>query len=336
MSLWLDESYLKQIGYRLEGFKPLNTHVFNCRCPICGDSSKKQSKRRGYFFEGKDNLMYACHNCQANMSFAHFIKDFDFNLYKQYALEKFKDNHGRIDTTSKIDEFIENFPVKVIEERFNSFYDGLPTVAECRPGHIAYDLLKSRKIPRKFYDELFYCDNFPKWTESFTGKYSTLSEHPRIIIPFWDNNGRSPYFQGRSFGKLEPRYFTYKILEDSDYKAFGIDKIDRHDIVNVVEGPFDSMFLGNCVAVASSALNKFHIPGCKHRYIFDNEKRNKDICSLMRDTIKQGKSIVIWPAYIKEKDLNDMVIAGYDVEQLVAENTFNGLAAQLKFNEWVK
>lgn len=342
MSLWLDEMYLKQIGYRLEGFKPLNTHQWNCRCPICGDSEKKKSKRRGYFYERDDGLNYQCFNCQASMTFGSFLKDFDLNLYKQYALEKFKDKFGRSeekqDNEERIENFIEKQEAKVLEAKYKSFYDGLPSISELDSDHPAAVLLAKRKIPRKFWDDLFYCEKFVEWTEGFSDKYSTLTEHPRIIIPFWDHLGRSPYFQGRSFGKVEPRYFTYKILEDSDYKAYGLDKVDRMSIINVVEGPFDSMFLDNAVAVASSALHKFHVPGCKHRYIFDNEPRNKDIVKLLRETIKDGKTVVIWPDEVKGlgKDINELVLAGVDVKSVIEKNSFSGLQAQVKFNQWVR
>lgn len=342
MSLWLDEAYLKQILYRMPSWKQINTHQWNGRCVHCGDSEKKKNKKRGYFYERNDGLNFQCFNCQASETFATFLKWFDVNLYKQYYLEKFKDKFKRNDppvsTQERLDKFIEKQQAKVIDESYNSFYDGLPTVEDCGPGHEAFELLKSRKIPRKFFSELYYTDKFINWTEGFTEKYSNLTEHPRIIIPFWDNNGRSPYFQGRSFGKVEPRYFTYKILEDSDYKAYGLDKIDRMAIINVVEGPFDSMFLDNAVAVASSALHKFHVPGCKHRYIFDNEPRNKDIVKLLRETIKDGKTVVIWPDEVKGlgKDINELVLAGVDVKSVIEENSFSGLQAQVKFNQWVR
>jgi hypothetical protein len=37
-----------------------------------------------------------------------------------------------------------------------------------------------------------------------------------------------------------------------------------------------------------------------------------------------------------EKDINDMVIAGHDVQKIVECNTYSGLEAKLKFNTWKK
>ena len=53
-------------------------------------------------------------------------------------------------------------------------------------------------------------------------------------------------------------------------------------------------------------------------------------------TIDKGYSVVIWPIGIAEKDINDMFLAGHDVQDLVQLNTYSGLEAKLKFNLWKK
>ena len=45
---------------------------------------------------------------------------------------------------------------------------------------------------------------------------------------------------------------------------------------------------------------------------------------------------MIFPKEVLEKDLNDMVLAGRDVQKLVESNTYSGLEAKLKLNEWKK
>ena len=58
MSLFLDQKYLSLISNRLPLFKKKKDNTYNCRCIICGDSMKKASKARGYFFPNKDKLQY--------------------------------------------------------------------------------------------------------------------------------------------------------------------------------------------------------------------------------------------------------------------------------------
>ena len=70
--------------------------------------------------------------------------------------------------------------------------------------------------------------------------------------------------------------------------------------------------------------------------IFDNEPRNKEICKQIEKLILQDRKIVIWPDSIKEKDINDMVLANIPVEDIITNNTYQGAAAQLRFAEWRK
>ena len=37
---------------------------------------------------------------------------------------------------------------------------------------------------------------------------------------------------------------------------------------------------------------------------------------------------------LKEKDINDMVLAGKNVLDIIQKNCYNGLTSRLKFNEW--
>jgi len=71
-------------------------------------------------------------------------------------------------------------------------------------------------------------------------------------------------------------------------------------------------------------------------YVFDNEPRNKEIVSKYIKAIDNGERVVIWPNNIVEKDINDMVMAGHDVQNVVELNTYQGLEAKLKLTEWKK
>jgi hypothetical protein len=71
-------------------------------------------------------------------------------------------------------------------------------------------------------------------------------------------------------------------------------------------------------------------------FVYDNEPRNKQIVDRYQKCIAQGENIVIWPSAIKEKDINDMVMAGHDVESVVESNSYKGLEAKVKLNDWKK
>ena len=69
-------------------------------------------------------------------------------------------------------------------------------------------------------------------------------------------------------------------------------------------------------------------------WIYDNEPRNSEIVGRIGNVIDRGESVVIWPTTVSEKDINDMVMSGLDVQSVIESNTFNGLQAKLKFNTW--
>ena len=118
---------------------------------------------------------------------------------------------------------------------------------------------------------------------------------------------------------------------------FGINDINTSKPVYVVEGPIDSLFLDNCIAVASSSLGK--IKQLKQNdvdyvMVFDNQPRNKELCSLINKAINNNYKVVIWPQSISEKDINEMVLAGRNVKKIIFDNTFSGLEASAKFVGW--
>jgi hypothetical protein len=71
-------------------------------------------------------------------------------------------------------------------------------------------------------------------------------------------------------------------------------------------------------------------------YVFDNEPRNKQIVQKYIKTIDDGEQVVIWPSNIVEKDINEMVVAGHNVQDMIKSNTYKGLEAKLKLTEWKK
>ena len=73
-----------------------------------------------------------------------------------------------------------------------------------------------------------------------------------------------------------------------------------------------------------------------HIWIFDNEPRNREIVARISKVIDRGDKVVIWPKNIQQKDINDMHLAGHDVQSLVDCNVYQGLQATLKFNDWKK
>ena len=104
----------------------------------------------------------------------------------------------------------------------------------------------------------------------------------------------------------------------------------------MVEGPFDSTFITNSVALCGSDGDLGYLKGSNIIFVYDNEPRNREIVRRVEGCINRNEKVVIWPNNIVDKDINDMVLAGHDVMSVVELNTYSGLEAKIKFNNWKK
>ena len=124
------------------------------------------------------------------------------------------------------------------------------------------------------------------------------------------------------------------MLEDNAPKIYGLDDIKTAETVYVTEGPFDSTFISNSIAMcgADGDVNKWGITNPV--WIYDNEPRNKQIVERLATTISRGDRVVIFPKNILEKDINDMYLSGQNVQKVVESNIYQGLEAKLKLQDW--
>ena len=318
----IDSKFIGLVSSRLLKFKRVKSNLFNFRCPICGDSQKNKSKTRGYIYTVKADVNFKCHNCGASMTFNNFLKEVDPVLQKQYVFERFKDSKTGRGTV--VEEPIFKFEAP----KFKKSID-LPKASE-NPRSSGY--LMARQIDAsKFY----YAKKFKKFANSLKPTFdSEKYDEDRIIIPLYYEKNLIG-FQGRSIDPNPVKYITV-MLDDDAPKIYGLDNIRTDAPVYVTEGPFDSTFLRNAIAMcgADADVSKWGISNPV--WIYDNEPRNREIVNRISKTIDNGDSLVIFPSYIDEKDLNDMVMAGHDVQKIVECNTYSGLEAKLKFNTWKK
>ena len=326
---YIDTKYLNIISPYLQQFKKKGDNLWNFRCPYCGDSQKSRTKARGFVFRKKNDLFFKCHNCGVGASLGNLVKTVDSKTYKDYIFERYK--KGVETRSSPQPEFKFNAPMF----RKKGILEGLQSIKNLPDDHPARQIVERRKLPVESLSDLYLCESFFKFTNSIIkGKFPSLDgDHPRLIIPFRDESGEVFAYQGRAFGNEQPKYITIKIDEERE-KIFGLDKVDKSKPILVVEGPLDSLFLDNCIAVAGADFS--NIKG-NLTVIYDNEPRNKEINKQIEKTIDQGKSVCLWPDHMKEKDINDMIIAGYskkEVQEIITNNTFSGASAKLRFAEW--
>jgi len=326
----IDNQFVFNISGSLEQFKKKNKGVYNFRCPYCGDSQKYKNKARGYFFTVKNDLVYKCHNCGVGRSFSTFLKEQFPTQYDQYVMEKYKAGlTGKHRSVSK-PKF--NFDKPTFKRTVN-----LQPLSSLNNSHLALAYVMGRGLPLDKLDQLYYCPNFKVWTNGLKHTFkSTKHDEERIIIPLNDKNGNLMGFQGRAYhNPTQMRYITVMLEKDAP-KIYGLDKINDKEPIFIVEGPFDSLFLDNAVAMAGSDLDPRSFGWSDYIWVYDNEPRNREIINRIESTIDRGDKVVIWPSGIDDKDINDMFNSGIDPKSVIESNIYQGLQAKLKLNNWKK
>lgn len=327
MSIYIDKKFVNLVSGSLEKFKWKKETLATCRCFKCGDSKKNKSKTRGYFFENKGHYVYKCHNCGFACNLYGVLESISPTLCKEYAFEVFKDKNPE--------------PIKIEkpEKRQPAFSDLGTRIDLLNNEHRAVKYVESRQIPKEKYSNFYYCSDFSKVMSAFDREGKAEA---RLVIPFYDDDGKLIGVQGRSFDEGNPaiRYITLK-ADNQERLWYNLDKVNPHDTVFVTEGPIDSMFIPNGIAMQGAGWIEElpeKIQKSKVIFIFDNEPRNTEIVTLVGKYIDAGRNVVIWPSEIDKKDINDMVkVYGQNlVMRLIINNVYSGLKAKMKYTYWKK
>lgn len=341
MSLLNDIKYTLLLSPKFEKYQRKNDYLFNVRCPLCGDSKKNKNKMRGFIFKKDNRLIYHCHNCGAGMSLGNLIKNMDAGLYHEYTMENYKS--GQSNNSSFVKNTINIHPPKfgTVEKKL---YENAESCDKLPPEHFCIQYLKRRKIPEKYYNILYYTNDFSKFCEEIHPNHGKIiSSDKRLVIPFFDEYNELIAVSGRALEKSDDklRYVTLRLNDSEEKLIYGLDRVKKSEKVLLVEGPIDSLFLNNSLASAdanlgltASSLNMKDIT-----LVFDSEPRNREVVKLISKAIESGHNVVIWPETMIGKDINEFVMGGLspdEIQNIISNNTFNGIEAKLKFNMWKK
>ena len=341
--LWIDVKYANMLSLRLEKFK-LKKHspyLAQCRCPFCGDSDWSKNKTRGYIVEKSGKMFFFCHNCGKSTVFARLLQEVDQRLYDEYRLERLKELGGsdkrEIDPT----------PFKSDMSRFaKRRYEGsdllkqIKKISSLPAGHPAKVYVEKRGIPHNTHYRLYYAPKFVEWAQQAApDKLHKMKEHPRLIIPLIDRAGRLFGFQGRSFDKKDPMRYITIMMDEEQVKVFGLDHVDLSKDTFILEGPLDSLFCPNALAMAGADVDvTSFMPKENAIFVYDNEPRNKAIVQKIEDRIEAGYKVVIFPSQAVSKDINDMILnKDFELTELsgmLYRNTVSGVEARLRMMEW--
>lgn len=335
----VDRQFAEQICQRLPDVTIQSRLPFkaNFRCHICGDSQKNKRKKRGYIIENDGGIGYYCHNCNANPPFHKYIAQYWPDLLTQYQFAQLSSR-----TNKRTPKQVEPEPIAPADQ---DYLKSLTPLIKLPRSHDAVQYVLSRKLPHDKLPLIYYTDKFYKYINSFvTNKFSYTVEkdhdHGRIILPLIDQQQRVFGVIGRAVHDHPTRYFTIK-FDPNAPKFFGLDRLDYRKHAYVLEGAFDSFFFNNSIAFAGTdgKLDQIFANKNSHTVVLDNQPRNAEVISQYSKYVSNGHTIVIWPAQITSKDINQMVLDGMtpsQIHSIVASNSWSGLQAEIQLNRWKK
>ena len=347
MSAYIDQTYINRVSPTLRNFKWKNSTLANCSCPICGDSQKNKTKARGYFYCKENSYFYKCHNCGFGSNLHNFLKKISHELAKEYSLERWKSGKDKSQLPKKDNDMFNILKQKPKFKRKDKVLDSLICLNDLPNDHVAVKFANMRIIPKQHWNLLYYAEDFRSFAKELD-PLSSCVEEERLVIPFFNKEGDVVGCQGRALNMSDEvnarntiKYITVKYDKSIDRLWYGLWRANAQKRVYVVEGPIDSLFLQNSVAmVGAGALKEIptRFDNTPMTYILDNEPRNRQICAYNEKLIELGKEVCIWPKEIKEKDINDMAyrLSTRKIQKVIDENTYSGLEATMKFNEWRK
>lgn len=340
MNMYIDKKYINMMSPKLERFAWKKETLANCRCPVCGDSTKNKTKARGYFYIKGNAYFFKCHNCNHGCNIYNLLKMVYPSLCKEYTLEQFKDEKKEAPKQKKKETPI--IQRKTINEDLLQCMQPLSKLPE---DNVAVVYATKRGISTEHWDKLFYTDDFSKVMKLVDLNCLTAGAEERLVIPFYNKQGKIVGCQGRILKetrkKNAAKYLTVKASSNAGrlwYRQWDVNPSKR---IYVVEGPIDSLFLDNSVAlVGAGAIDDIpiHFQGSDMVYVLDNEPRNKQIVDYNKKLLEKGKSICIWPDGMKEKDINDMAqtMSSDEIKNVIDQNIFEGLSGLVRLNQWKK
>lgn len=301
----------------------VKTNQIEMTCPVCGDSKKNHSKKRGILY--LDSFKYYCWNGDCTAKYWSIFKFLNFFNKKISNIEqiihisdivknsKLQRTHTKLVDSSEYFEYLYNNSVTHFE--LKKFY-GLQDIDTCKWGK---EFLKSRALIRFRENFLFKTNKFGNrevWVLNKIDENNTIVglqiKNIDFSVKYTTKNFQTLNEEmGKTLSNTDP-YFLEKCNNFST--IFNIFNVDIENTLTVFEGPIDAMFLKNSIATAgASKLKDFFDDLDNVRFFFDNDKTGK---TNSISKIKNGKRSFMWKKFFTEnnynktdiKDLNDLVL----------------------------
>lgn len=330
-----------QLGYKVS-YNSFQDHYRSC-CPICREGKSWGSKFRCYYIPENNNVY--CHNCGSSLTPYQWIREVSGMTHEQLVNDynKFDGENTGINFNI-IEDSSTNTPIvpHTLPEECINLFDPIQ-VQYYKDNNIvklALDVVEKRRLKTAL--------NSP---DSLFLSLKDKTHKNRIIIPFKNSDGKIIYYQSRSIlPNDEKGRFLSKVK--SEKSIFGMEKIDvNYDYVFIFEGPIDSFFVKNGIAVAGISYGKHKFTKTqqiqmdelvlfKKIWVLDNQWIDKTAKDKTLSLLEMNECVFFWPKkYQKYKDLNDLCVSkninGISPE-FIKKNSYCGNTGILKHKLFFK
>lgn len=311
-------------------------NTYQCACPICREGKSLGKKRRCYYTPEKD--LIHCHNCGWSSKPYNWIIQASEYTHEDIEDELLSGEYGYVDIS--VDEPVLEFQDHTLPEDSVNLFDPLQLDFWKNDEKIQFvvEYMKNRR--------LFTAKNKP---DAYYFSFKDKVHKNRLIIPFKDVDGKIVFYQSRKIFEWDdkPKYIS-KI--NSNKSLFGIDKVDsKYDDVFIFEGPVDSTFVVNGVAVGGiTEGGDVNFNSTQYRqwcnillqdkiWVLDSQWIDQTSYTKTLSLIKNGEKVFIWPRNFgaSYKDFNELCCSK-KIDQIspkfVLNNSFSGMEAEVRMN----
>jgi len=276
-----------------------SSEYYNFRCHICGDSKKSKYKKRAYILTKRTPWQYFCHNCGYKKPVYLWMKEFFPTNYKDYISETLRLKDNNVEPKVQPIQFKQT-KVKLDEQEHTRHF--IPIL---KGSNILFDkaikLCKSRRIPEVIWH---------KWFVAVDGMYKN-----RLIIPFYDDKGKIYYYQGRRLDdRMEPKYLSRPGSNHNN--IYNYYTVDYNKPVIILEGPIDSVFVDNSIAVTGVKMNDPKLDIFKYKYFLIDDDPTPETHKIIIELLDRGNYVFCWNKFKKtfqlpkkpKYDINDTIL----------------------------
>ena len=251
---------------------------YNFRCNICGDSKKRKAKKRGWIIKYPDRWIYYCHNCNESIPVEHWMKLYFNSYHNDYMKEVYKIDIGVTKPQAPIIKKVELTGSEYNEHRDVQYF---------KPIFSSNDeiFIIARKECMK---RLIPTDIWKKWYVAVDGKFKN-----RMVIPYYDRDGKIYNYQCRSLLGQEPKYLSKVNSTDNIYNYYNVDVTKP---VIILEGAIDSLFIDNAVGCTGLRVHDDRFMKFPQRYyLLDNDNAGR-VMSI--ELLKMGEHVFRWKMFL--------------------------------------